>query len=638
MKGAGQNKRLDPAWGVLGAFIATVIVGIGLLVAFFSARGEQARIEENRAIAVTRSLSFVAARSSAVDVNRFIADLDEGLEGDLIEAYYLFRSEVDRYGLSTGSQYLANLDPALRGVDLVGQTDPRQKDIFDRVEAVVSGAMGFEPRLTSPPSEGLERTAPYIAIFDEITWDDRPAINVSVPVVSPTGELWGVAGVSVAELSTDKSIPVMWLLVLLVGGGSLLVVLGLYRRKHRLVPIAMLVGALVLMVAVTFVFTGWHAAAQHELLEQVVGDLAPITELLTEVESSESVAFVLRTYRDARARDFDEHLTPSVVSGGLPGLWFAFGLLGVLLIVSHRFLVRTFRRIRHDPWAYLYILPAMLAMTVLVFLPFLFGVVLSFHVRDADRFVPVGLSHFVDILGGEKSTEVTFYWTLFVTLFWTVVNVVIHLALGLSLAILLNERLLRFKRFYRVMLILPWAIPNYITALIWRGMFDTQEGVINRVLGEFGIEQINWIGGSFASAFTANLVTNVWLGFPFMMVVSLGALQSIPRELYEAAEVDGATRWQQFRQITLPLLKPALAPAVILGAIWTFNMFNVIYLVSGGGPNHSTEILITEAYRAFWNFGRWGYAAAYSVIIFVVLLCFSWMLSRITKAAEGAFE
>ncbi len=123
-----------------------------------------------------------------------------------------------------------------------------------------------------------------------------------------------------------------------------------------------------------------------------------------------------------------------------------------------------------------------------------------------------------------------------------------------------------------------------------------------------------------------------------MMVVSLGALQSIPGALYDAADVDGASAWQKFRHITLPLLKPALFPAIILGSIWTFNMFNVIYLVSGGGPDHSTEILITDAYRAFAELNRYGLAAAYSVIIFVILFLYTVMTNRITKATEGAFE
>jgi arabinogalactan oligomer/maltooligosaccharide transport system permease protein len=152
-----------------------------------------------------------------------------------------------------------------------------------------------------------------------------------------------------------------------------------------------------------------------------------------------------------------------------------------------------------------------------------------------------------------------------------------------------------------------------------------------------GIEPIGWFT-HFSTAFAANLVTNTWLGFPFMMVVALGALQSIPSELYEAASVDGASRWKQFRHVTLPLLKPALLPAVILGGVWTFNMFNVIYLVSGGEPGGATDILVSEAYR--WAFQRneaYGFAAAYSTLIFLFLLGYSAFTRRISaEAAEAA--
>ena len=181
-----------------------------------------------------------------------------------------------------------------------------------------------------------------------------------------------------------------------------------------------------------------------------------------------------------------------------------------------------------------------------------------------------------------------------------------------------------------MLLILPWAIPNYITALIWKGMFHYQFGAINGVLAWFGVEPVSWFG-SFSTSFAANLATNTWLGFPFMMVVTLGALQSIPSELEQAAEVDGASGWQRFRHITLPLLKPALLPAVVLGSVWTFNMFNIIYLVSGGEPDGSTEILISEAYRwAFTRQHQYGYASAYAVLIFFVLLGYSRLGNRIT--------
>jgi len=177
-------------------------------------------------------------------------------------------------------------------------------------------------------------------------------------------------------------------------------------------------------------------------------------------------------------------------------------------------------------------------------------------------------------------------------------------------------------------------MPNYITALIWRGMFHPQFGVINQVIQLFGGHPIFWFSKPLTS-FATVLATNGWLSFPFMMVISLGALQSIPADLYEAAVVDGATRWQQFRSITLPSLKPALVPAVILSVIWTFNMFNIIFLVSAGEPEGATEILITKAYKLAFEQYRYGYAAAYSTVIFFILLVYGTWQNRVTGASEG---
>jgi arabinogalactan oligomer / maltooligosaccharide transport system permease protein len=176
-------------------------------------------------------------------------------------------------------------------------------------------------------------------------------------------------------------------------------------------------------------------------------------------------------------------------------------------------------------------------------------------------------------------------------------------------------------------------VPNYITALMWKGLFHSQFGAINGLLVAIGVEPISWFT-HFSTSFAANVVTNTWLGFPFMMVVSLGALQSIPTDLYEAAQVDGASRWAQFRHITLPLLKPALMPSIILGTVWTFNMFNIIYLVSGGEPGGGTDILVSEAYRwAFQRNEQYGFAAAYSVLIFFVLLIWTRITKRLTAEA-----
>jgi len=142
--------------------------------------------------------------------------------------------------------------------------------------------------------------------------------------------------------------------------------------------------------------------------------------------------------------------------------------------------------------------------------------------------------------------------------------------------------------------------------------------------------QVAWFS-QFATSFAANLCTNTWLGFPFMMVVTLGALQAIPGELEEAAAIDGATGWQRFRHVTWPLLRPALMPAVILGSIWTFNMFNIIYLVSAGDPDGGTEILISEAYKwAFTRQAQYGYASAYALLVFGILVLYTLVTKKVT--------
>ena len=316
--------------------------------------------------------------------------------------------------------------------------------------------------------------------------------------------------------------------------------------------------------------------------------------------------------------------TPYIVvalAGLLAGLWWFW---------------RMFTRVKEEVWksktAYLYVAPAALAMTLLTALPFLVGALVSLFAHHQGEFTFVGLANFLDIILARDwplTSSLSFYFTLIVTVGWTIGNLSLHVGIGLALALMLREPWLRFKGIYRVLLIVPWAIPNYITALIWKGMFHQQFGAINGLLTSLGLEPVSWFA-QFSTSFAANLITNTWLGFPFMMVVSLGALQSIPRDLEDAASVDGASGFQRFWHITLPLLKPALLPAVVLGSVWTFNMFNVIYLVSAGEPDSSTDILISDAYRwAFSRGNRYGYASAYAVLIFFILYGYSKLGNKI---------
>ena len=321
----------------------------------------------------------------------------------------------------------------------------------------------------------------------------------------------------------------------------------------------------------------------------------------------------------------------------ISGTWF-FLLIFIgsagMAFAMHFHIMELFSNFKEKPFVYLAISPAMIGMFILVFIPFFMGVYIAFLDNNYNF---VGLQNFKEILFPSSTSDLNFYFTFGVTVLWTVLNVTLHVTIGLILALILSDARIRERAIYRVLLVIPWAVPSYITALIWKWMFNTQYGPINMFLKVIGLPAVDWLGRSFITNFTANLVTNTWLGFPFMMVVSLGAVQSIPSQLYEAAEIDGANRWQRFRHITLPLLKPALFPAIILGTIWTFNMFNVVYLVSGGAPDNKTNILITEAYRAFRVLKNYGLAAAYSLLIFLILLIYSLITNRITKGTEDIY-
>jgi len=298
------------------------------------------------------------------------------------------------------------------------------------------------------------------------------------------------------------------------------------------------------------------------------------------------------------------------------------------------------RGIRRHRTALGFLAPAALAMSVLVAAPFVIGLALGFYDHHQGTWTFVGLSNFTEILSGNGRSlddPLNFWFILGVTVLWTAANVLLHVTIGVALALVLSRSWLRGKGVFRMLFILPWAIPNYITALIWHGMFRGQYGAVNSILHGFGLDGVSWVD-SWAAAFSSNVITNTWLGFPFMMVVALGALESIPRELYEAASVDGASAWQRFWHITLPHLRPALGPAVALGSIWTFNMFNVVYLVSAGDPGGSTNILVTDAYRwAFERGERYGMAAAEGTLIFLILLLWTVFGTRIARrGAEAA--
>ncbi len=312
-------------------------------------------------------------------------------------------------------------------------------------------------------------------------------------------------------------------------------------------------------------------------------------------------------------------------------VWFAIGSIALSLVVLLAVLGWK-ERSAQGRSAMLYVAPALMALALLTFYPVGYGIVLSF--TDANQSALGeqsfnGLDNYVEVF-----TSAGFLRVLGFTLLWTVVNVFAHVGIGLALAMALQGRV-KGKVAYRTILLLPWAIPSYITVLIWRGIFQ-YDGLFNGLLGT----QIDILGLPVPAA-AAVIVVNIWLGFPFMMMTISGALQTIPGDIYEAAEVDGVSPISQFRHLTLPMLKPTIVPVALLGFIWTFNMFNVIYLMTDGGPNlwfgepGSTDILITYVYDVAFRRGMYGLAAAWSVVIFLILLWFSATYMKKTNATEA---
>jgi arabinogalactan oligomer / maltooligosaccharide transport system permease protein len=290
-------------------------------------------------------------------------------------------------------------------------------------------------------------------------------------------------------------------------------------------------------------------------------------------------------------------------------------------------------------FGYAMVLPVVAVLALLVVLPLLQGVYFGFtDINDTNianpvldreaRYSFVGWDNYLNVLSGSAAFG-SFWATLVRTVIWTFACVVCHYGIGLGLAMLLNRRM-RGRGVYRVLLILPWAVPVFISAFAWRYLLNADYGLFNWVLETLGLPGQVWLGQS-DLALVSVIVVNVWLGVPFMMVALLGGLQAIPSDLYEAAEMDGATPWQRFANVTMPGLRPVSSSVVLLGVIWTFNMFPVIYLITGNNPH--TRILVTYAFERFFSGATRDYAIAstYGVLILSVLLVFATVYRRALK-------
>lgn len=300
----------------------------------------------------------------------------------------------------------------------------------------------------------------------------------------------------------------------------------------------------------------------------------------------------------------------------------------------------------------LLIAPAGLGLVALIVYPLLWELNVSFTNMSLNRLcdpgIPagllaecrgepmfVGLDNYINVFTRPVLQAASFFQVFWQTILWTTINVAFHVGLGLGLALLLNRRL-RLKGVYRALIVLPWAIPQIVSLAVWRTELNAEFGMVNQLLALVGVDGPSWMTEPFWNFF-AMIMVNVWLGVPFMMVILLGGLQSIPGDLYEAAEIDGASSRQAFRNITLPLLRPVLVPSIILGTVWTFNNFNVPFVINQL-ELETSDTLVTGLFRAAFQYNRYGFAGAYAFVVFAILLVFVIFYVRRSGALRGAYE
>ncbi|GAF12369.1 maltose/maltodextrin ABC transporter, permease protein MalF [Bacillus sp. JCM 19045] len=293
---------------------------------------------------------------------------------------------------------------------------------------------------------------------------------------------------------------------------------------------------------------------------------------------------------------------------------------------------------------YFLLMPSVVFTSFLTILPLIFGIAIAFTNYSAPNHIPpaslvdwVGFQTFIDLFN-MKTWNRTFIGVFSWTFVWAILATVTTFFTGMFFAVLLNSKGIRFQKFWRSIYILPWAIPSFVSILIMRNLFNGEFGPINQYLDFIGLAAVPWLSDPNWAKFTL-VVVNIWFGFPFWMVLMSGVMTSIDRELYDASQVDGANARQQFRKITLPIVMFSTAPLLIMQFAGNFNNFNLIYLLTQGGPVNvnysyagSTDILISWIYKLTLDQSQFAMASVVSILIFIALAGISIWNFRRTRA------
>jgi len=274
----------------------------------------------------------------------------------------------------------------------------------------------------------------------------------------------------------------------------------------------------------------------------------------------------------------------------------------------------------------IFVLPGVLLLVLVLGFPAITSLSYSIRPEQAGT-VSYTLSNYANLLKDPFFNRT--FWNTAVFVFLSVAS---HMVLGLAVAMVLNTAL-PAKPLFRVIALLPWVVPDVVAGIIWKWMFDPIYGAVNDLLLKIGLidTSVEWLSNPKLALFSVILV-NLWRGFPFVMLILLAGLQAIPRHLYEAAAIDGATKVQSFFHITIPGLRKMIVVALALDIVWEVRRFGLIQAMTQGGPGVLTEVLSTYTYKQYFQFFRFEYASAISVVMTIVLLLVSlpyiWMISQ----------
>lgn len=278
-------------------------------------------------------------------------------------------------------------------------------------------------------------------------------------------------------------------------------------------------------------------------------------------------------------------------------------------------------KISDQRFGFLLLTPGIVFVACIAIYPILRIVWLSFYTQNLGTNLHPefsGLDNYIRV-----ANDGHFFQSIRTTCFFTFVAVAIELVMGMAFALLLNETF-RGRSFARAAALVPWAMPTAVLALAWTWIFNDQFGVFNTLLKSAGIiaHPVVWLGGP-GTAMFAVIFADVWKTAPFMMIILLAGLQNIPRDLYEAAQIDGARSWRSFRLVTLPMLMPSVSLALLFRVIQSFGIFDLVYVMTGGGPGNATETVAIYSYNTFLRYLDFGYGAAMIVATFLIMAALS---------------